>query len=245
NFRYAYKNDLNLILPLERTNYVGSPDRFSSELIEKTPWHHLGYHILNIHTRWNHSAVKNALGGDPALITIVRDPVQQFESMYSYFNFYDYLGYVALPDFIRKLEHNEMEYKLKLEYNRKNKRFGKNQMLFDLGFPVEYFDNEDKVKLFVEEVNKNFHLVMITEKMEESIVLLKHLLCWDYKDLVFVKLNARDENLKANLSKGQTETLRKWLRADNHLYKKLRDVFDEKVERFGRKRMEEEKKNLL
>ncbi|XP_065565666.1 galactosylceramide sulfotransferase-like isoform X1 [Artemia franciscana] len=243
-FGYAYKFDMKIVLPLERKNSIGIPELFSINLIKNTPWHHLGYDMHVIHSRWDHSAVKNVLGGDPVFITIIREPTQQFESMFSYFRFYEYLGYVTLPDFINKLEDNEFEYKLKLEYMRNKKIWGKNQMLFDLGFPVTDFDNELKVKQFVEEVNKNFHLVMIAERFEESIILLKELLCWDYNDLVFLQMNTRHEALKVNLSVGHTEKLRKWLKADSYLYKKLRNVFDEKVERFGQKKMEEEKKKL-
>ncbi|XP_065562144.1 galactosylceramide sulfotransferase-like isoform X1 [Artemia franciscana] len=117
-------------------------------------------------------------------------------------------------------------------------------MLFDLGFPVKDFGKENKLKDFVDGVEKKFDLVMIKEKMEESIVLLKHLLCWEYKDLVYLKLNSRAQNEKKKLSVNQADKLRKWLKADNYLYMKLRAVFDRKVEQFGYKKMEEEKKKL-
>ncbi|KAK2707712.1 hypothetical protein QYM36_015416 [Artemia franciscana] len=242
--RYAYKFDLNVVLPLERKNSIGIPELFSTDLIKDTLWHHLGYDMHVIHSRWNHSEVKYVLGKGSVFITIIREPTQQFESMFSYFKFYEYLGNVTLPNFLDKLEDNEFEFKWKLEYYRKSGIWGKNQMLFDLGFPVTDFDNEHKVKQFVEEVNKNFHLVMIAERFEESVVLLKELLCWDYNDLVFLQLNTRHEALKVNLSVGHTVKLKKWLKADYYLYKKLKDVFDEKVEKFGRKKMEEEKKKL-
>ncbi|KAK2711149.1 hypothetical protein QYM36_012354 [Artemia franciscana] len=93
-----YVNDLNAILPLKRWNYVGSPELFSLKLVEETPWHNLGYDIIAVHTRWNHSAVKEALGGgDPAFVTMIREPTQHFESLYGYFKFYKLLGNITLP----------------------------------------------------------------------------------------------------------------------------------------------------
>ncbi|KAK2708936.1 hypothetical protein QYM36_014532, partial [Artemia franciscana] len=239
-FRYAHINDLNVILPLKRWNYLGSPDLFSIKLVEETPWHHLGYDIMALHTRWDHNSIKQALSGDPAFVTIVREPAELFESLYGYYNFQNFFKNLTFFSFLDKLEDGGFE--------KKNNRFmgkiGKNQMLFDLGFPVKYFDNEEKVKKFVEEVKNNFHLVMVTDKMDESIVLLKHLLCWDYKDLVILKLNARAESKKKKLSPAQTEKLRKWLKADNFLYLTFREVFDKKVEEFGYEKMEEEKQKL-
>ncbi|KAK2708933.1 hypothetical protein QYM36_014531 [Artemia franciscana] len=242
--RYAYINDLNAILPLKRWNYVGSPELFSLKLVEETPWHNLGYDIMAVHTRWNHSAVKEALGGgDPAFVTMIREPTQLFESLYGYFKFYKFLGNITLPEFLDKLE--DTKFKRKMKYWRiQNNRYGRNQMLFDLGFPVKDFDNEIKVKQFVEETAINFDFVMITEKMEESIVLLKHLLCWEYKDLVFLKLNARHDSTKIKLSARQEKLLKNWLKADSLLYSKFRKIFDEKVEKFGYEKMEEEKRKL-
>ncbi|KAK2708449.1 galactosylceramide sulfotransferase-like isoform X2 [Artemia franciscana] len=238
--RYAHINDLNVILPLRRWNYLGSPELFSLKLVNDTPWHHLGYDIMALHTRWDHSAVKQALGGDPIFVTIIREPVDLFESLYSYYSLYSFFEKTNLYEFLDKLEDEK--------FKRKNDRFvgkiGRNQMLFDLGFPVKDFGKEDKLKDFVDGVERKFDLVMIKEKMEESIVLLKHLLCWEYKDLVYLKLNSRAQNEKKKLSVNQADKLRKWLKADNYLYMKLRAVFDRKVEQFGYKKMEEEKKKL-
>ncbi|XP_065564357.1 galactosylceramide sulfotransferase-like isoform X1 [Artemia franciscana] len=195
---------------------------------------------MALHTRWHQSTIKQALGGDPTFITTIREPAQLFESLYSYYNLYKFHGELTLYEFLDKLEDED--------FKRKDDRFlqkiGRNQMLFDLGFPIEDFDNEEKVKKFVEEVEQNFDLVMVTDKMEESIVLLKHLLCWDYRDLVFLKRNSRAKNKIQKLSVDQTNKLRRWLKADNYLYTKLREVFDKKVEKFGYKKMEEEKQKL-
>ncbi|XP_065562283.1 galactosylceramide sulfotransferase-like isoform X1 [Artemia franciscana] len=141
-----------------------------------------------------------------------------------------------MPEFLDNLKD--------LELVRINNVAGRNQMLFDLGFLVPDFDNEDKVKKFTDEVEKNFDLVMVVEKFEESMVLLKHLLCWDYKDFVFFKLNARKEESKLKLSADQADKLRRWLKADNFLYTRLRKVFEKKVKEFGYERMEKEKKKL-
>ncbi|KAK2708615.1 hypothetical protein QYM36_014272 [Artemia franciscana] len=234
--RYALTSNLNLVLPSEKRKYVGSPELFSQELVDNTPWHHLGYDMMAIHTRWDHKAIKEALGGDPAFVTIVRDPIEQFKSIYGYYNFFKFLGNLSFSQFLDNLKDFGLV--------RIKNVIGRNQMLFDLGFPVSDFDNEDKVKRFVEKARKIFDLVMVMEKFEESIVLLKHLLCWDYEDFVFLKLNSMKEGTKLKLSADQEDKLSLWLKADKFLYARLKEVFEKKIEEFGHKRMEEEKLKL-
>ena len=191
---------------------------------------------MAIHTRWDHKAIKEALGGDPAFVTIVRDPIEQFKSIYGYYNFFKFLGNLSFSQFLDNLKDFGLV--------RIKNVIGRNQMLFDLGFPVSDFDNEDKVKRFVEKARKIFDLVMVMEKFEESIVLLKHLLCWDYEDFVFLKLNSMKEGTKLKLSADQEDKLSLWLKADKFLYARLKEVFEKKIEEFGHKRMEEEKLKL-
>ena len=66
--------------------------------------------------------------------------------------------------------------------------------------------------------------VLITEYFEESIVLLKHLMCWQYEDLAFFKLNSREESRKSSLSlsPGAKERLRNSMKSDYTLYNHFR-----------------------
>lgn len=43
----------------------------------------------------------------------------------------------------------------------------------------------------VERADRQFGLVMLAERMEESLVLLSHFLCWDLNDVIVLKVNAR------------------------------------------------------
>ena len=67
---------------------------------------------------------------------------------------------------------------------------GRNQMMWDLGLNPDSFENQTAVVNTIKEIDKMFDLVMMTERFDESIVLLKRLLCWDYQDLSSLKLNS-------------------------------------------------------
>lgn len=46
-------------------------------------------------------------------------------------------------------------------------------MLFDLGVEPEDFDSPGVVEETIRKVEQNFHLVMVAEYMDESLILLK------------------------------------------------------------------------
>ena len=63
---------------------------------------------------------------------------------------------------------------------------------------MEAHDMESKTKVaqMIQEIDKDFHLVLIVEKMDESLILLKDLLCWNILDVRYFKLNERSELTK-------------------------------------------------
>ena len=92
----------------------------------------------------------------------------------------------------------------------------------------------------VTEIEETFELVMMVEHFEESIVFLKQLLCWEYDDLVYLKLNAHKKGEKSTLSPEAQEKLRKWLKPDQMLYDHFKALFEKKIEAFGREKMRDE-----
>ena len=82
---------------------------------------------------------------------------------------------------------------------RKNgQEIGPNQLLWDLGVDAEKMYDHNVVENKIKEMEDHFHLVMILEHFDESLILMKDILCWDTQDITNLKLNARkvDEVLK-------------------------------------------------
>ncbi len=61
-------------------------------------------------------------------------------------------------------------------------------MMFDLGMNVSDFTKPFTVKEYIDKLDSIFDLVMLSEKMDESLVLLKHLLCWTTDDVIAFKV---------------------------------------------------------
>ena len=70
--------------------------------------------------------------------------------------------------------------------------------MWDLGVDADKIHDNDAVEKKIQEMDEHFHLVMILEHFEESLILMKDILCWDTNDITNLKLNARkvDEVLK-------------------------------------------------
>ena len=70
--------------------------------------------------------------------------------------------------------------------------------MWDLGVDADKIHDNDAVEKKIQEMDEHFHLVMILEHFEESLIPMKDILCWDTNDITNLKLNARkvDEVLK-------------------------------------------------
>ena len=113
-------------------------------------------------------------------------------------------------------------------------------MLWDSGLAAGAMDNMTAVDNKIAEMDNTFSLVMIAERWDESVILLKDLLCWDFKDVVNFKLNARKENKKIPLSAEARAALKEYLAADYKLYNHFKKKFEAQVNSFGTRRMEQE-----
>ena len=112
--------------------------------------------------------------------------------------------------------------------------------LYDFGLPINENDNTAAVQSKIKEIEETFDLIMIVEHFDESTVLLKNLLCWDYSDLTSLKLNVHDEKSKSTLSDQARKKLKDWLSSDYTMYDHFKEIFKKKIEAFGAKKMSEE-----
>jgi len=77
--------------------------------------------------------------------------------------------------------------------------------------------------------------------MEESLILLRHLLCLSIEDVTSLAMNVRKPELVHELDPEERKVLRTWLRADERIYRHFLTIFDRKVAEFGASRMKEVK----
>ena len=76
--------------------------------------------------------------------------------------------------------------------------------------------------------------------MEESLILLKKLLCWDVNDVRYFKLNVRLEDARSQMTEATKAKLRQWLWADYALYNHFRHKLDQLIADYGHSLMRTE-----
>jgi len=111
---------------------------------------------------------------------------------------------------------------------------------YDLGFDHEELTSRQNVNMAIEKLALEFDLVMILEKFDESLVLLKYLNCWTDKDVMYAVSNKNVKLPKPKLSPKAKDILRKALSYEYDLYNFFRRKMDKEVRYFGRVAMQAE-----
>ena len=106
-------------------------------------------------------------------------------------------------------------------------------MLADFGLPVDSLNNESAVAAKIAEIEADFDLIMVMERFEESLVLLRELLCWDWVDMTYLKLNSWQETRRSFISPEGRAKLKAWLWGDVLLYNHFKKQFDNAVRKNG------------
>lgn len=118
--------------------------------------------------------------------------------------------------------------------------YGIHQMFFDLGYSTADSISPRRMNHILETLNSTFDLVMVAERYDESLVLLKDMMCWTADDVAYLSINFRRDKPNTKLSKEVREKLL-WLSyPDVQIYKFFLRVFEAKVAAFGHAKMEKE-----
>lgn len=236
--RFGQQRGLSFVLPTSN-NYIGNPDPFNARMIDESLTLPAGkYNIFAHHSRYNTDEVRSVMYDNAAFITILRHPAQVYESIFSYYKFQKVFN-VTFKDL---LSHPEYIKKINRRYF---KRIGFNQMSFDLGFDEEDFNSSSRVAEFVEKIDTEFDLVMMSEWMEASLILLADLMNWPLDNVMSLKLNSRPPEAVYTMTKAEEKQLLNLNDVDNVLYTYFLNKFVQRIKDYGEERMKADIEKLL
>ena len=160
------------------------------------------YNIIFNHAIFNkEKMLKIMASNNTKIVTIIREPFSQFDSTAQYFNFrkfYSLRRDLPLLDAFFKMSDEDLK-RLILSADPTEGEgaflLAKNPNAFDMGFDV-WNESSEYIGSVIRWIEQDFNLVMITEYMEESLVLLKNELNWNLEDIVFYAHNARKKKIK-------------------------------------------------
>ena len=170
-----------------------------------------------------------------AFITILRDPVTNFESVFYYMEIAHACGIRGNDniDMITKFLSSSCFQRLS-----GSTTLIKNGMLFDLGLSASEHRDMNVVKKHIENLAKRFQLVLIMEYFDESLVLLKRCFCWKLEDVAyfpFLKSATKRKQLPLEIKK----KIRNWSKGDMMLYNYFNRTFWQRVANEGKGFFEE------
>ncbi|XP_063296995.1 galactose-3-O-sulfotransferase 2-like [Pelobates fuscus] len=235
NMLFRFGDTRNLTFAFPKNGHFSYPSYFNSKFVDGfSKESKQEFHIMCHHMRFQLSEVENVMPNDTFYFTILRNPVTQMESSFSYNKNQEvFQKSESLEDFLN----NTSKY---YRSNMSSSYYAKNYIAFDLGFDNNGRESEKHYKLLCQTVEIMFDLVLIVEYFDESLILLKNALCWTFDDVLSIPINSRSNSSKHSLSEKAQEKIKNWSQLDWHMYVYFNKSFWDQVEKFGRKRMDRE-----
>ncbi|CAH1798287.1 unnamed protein product [Owenia fusiformis] len=177
--RYGDKHNSTFILPRSGRSIVNKKDINGD----------IGKHVnmLVHHTRYEEALIQKVMPNDTVYIGVIREPLKHLKS---YYNFYNYGNNKSKPS-LSEFEENPWKFKeeMRILQNFQSWWYGLDNPMM----------NETISRKFVERINKKFALILITDYMKESLVLLKDILCWSLDDLLFISQKVSSEPVASRI----------------------------------------------
>ena len=186
------------------------------------------YDVLCSHIIFNKTLLKPFFPDDTVYIAILREPFSQFKSGFVYY--VDAWKQAELMEIVKEFPDDPIngflsdfrKFSLSPTITKIN-----NRMSVDLGFPLDDFEkskrNVTKINNFIKDVESKFHLVLISDMFDESLVLLRRLMNWTTKEIIYFYRNKKDRHLLPKWSKNKIldktlESYKRFAPIDTALY---------------------------
>ncbi|XP_059390052.1 galactose-3-O-sulfotransferase 2-like [Carassius carassius] len=239
-YRYGESHNLTFALPAKMQSQLFYPTFFAAHFVEGVRSRSVKeFHILCNHMRFRSQEVRKVMPKDTFYFSILRNPVAMMESLFVY--------YKAIPAFraVKSLEEFLIQggrsYNASVPYNH----YARNILTFDFGLdntaPKKNIELDKRSAEVIAAVERDFPLILISEYFDESLVLLKHALCWSLDDVLSFRLNSRSERSRRPLRTETAERLKEWSSLDWRLYQHFNATFWKRIEStLGRAKLQQE-----
>ncbi|XP_033117395.1 galactosylceramide sulfotransferase-like [Anneissia japonica] len=225
--QYAFDNKLNVVIKKgEYKNFhftnvnfnFNSKENFVPPMgVKQGDYKNYKYNVFALHALYNRPVYDSFMENDSIYVTLLRDPVSQFESAFDFFN----VGAAAIRDSsLNKTQRLQVFFKDPLKYwatlKRSLRLISRNSQIWDLGVDPAKCPNSFVVDYTIKRLDNELDLVMITEYFDESLLLLKKKLCWEFKDILYLPRNMRSS--RATLNVDIRKNISKWNWIDTKIY---------------------------
>ncbi|KFV98167.1 Galactose-3-O-sulfotransferase 2, partial [Eurypyga helias] len=240
-FRFAERYNLTVALPAGQLVHLGYPKTFLAHFVEGFQTIGQHYNIMCNHLRFNLSEVQKVMAVNTFYFSILRNPIPLLESSYVYYK--DNVPAFRISKDVNEYLTSPTKYYRSADY--KQNIYARNIMWFDFGYDNNAEDNKEYTQEVLKEIEQNFHLILIADYFDESMILLKHALCWDLDDVIYFKLNSRSQDTVQTLTPESEERIKEWCSLDWKLYLHFNQSFWRRIEEtIGLEELEKEVNHL-
>ena len=201
------------------------------------------YDILNIHSRYNgRDVLTKFMHRDTFVVAILRHPMDQMISALNYFGYVKYLrrmgktieDFLDDPQYVYRRTWGEM-----LTWNSMSFDIGLSDFDIPSGLNKSVLESDPKyteeIERFLNWAEENIDLFMISEKFDESLILLKDRLGWRIEDMIYFSLNTaanlpERDNMDTDTLLNKTKELSY---IDYLLYERMKVKLDRMIEEKG------------
>ena len=246
--RFGWRRNLTFVLSPEY-NRFGYPNIISTnESITKyntlPPPPGKTFDILCNHVVYGEKEWSSVLPSDTVMIGTIREPFGHFLSVLNYFNprpLSFVQSSVDSSDPVGAFLKHPTRYE-RTESIRQS--FMNNRLAFEYGVSPEIIIKRDFrafEKYLKEVIDKHFKVVLVAEKYDESLVLMKRKLNWSFKDIMYALKNVRSSAKvdRYPIKDGHRELHRHYSTFDYLLYEFFNGRLSKQIEAEGRGFMDE------
>ncbi len=225
-YMLAWNHRLSIV-PVKHDPY---PSRYIKNYVMTSPGKHImahNYSILAEHVIYNEHDIKLLMPQDTVYIATIRYPLAQFKSAFIEYNIPRYLG-IKNPDPVKSFLQNVNYYSSKM--SRYIYNLATNGMIKEFGLNPNKVNNESAVDQMLKYIEKRFDLIILTDYYDESLILLRRLMCWEMKDIIYLSQRERKYRFKYNIYDSVIrQAHRKLSNADYLLYEYFVKIFQLKL----------------
>ena len=218
--RFGLSRNLTIMVPKKGLSFSQQTTLKASQILDYSP--NSTYDISCNHVVFDKRSIARFMPSDTLYIGTVRHPFSQFKSAFMYYrNTYHlpYLKKIPGPDPMLTYLKSPLRYEPKAS---RYLSFTDNRMSLDYG--AAFIDTE-AMKNYVNRLDTEFDFILLVEKFDESLVLLKRLLGWETKDIIYIPHKKRRFRVKKT-SQLHESLHTKWARFDYILYAHFKNSFD-------------------
>ena len=251
--RFAYDRDLTIVLPTWMKYSIGWPHDLRKEFHRESKSG--GFNVLLDHTKYTEKYMREIMPKDTVYISSWRETWSRLKSALAFFYVCEWSGINetkadCMNTFLRDINYYDSVYKVLPPANKFREYYYctpgdmsmvRNSMAAVLAFPVGFpagvypdlSNNFTAIKQWLQHTNEVFSIVLISDHFHESLIMLKRMMCWSHKDILYERKNTWNTKYYPTYRQELIDNLRRWSAADYLAFQFFNRTLWDRVHEWG------------